>query len=72
MVLLSALRRPPHERAGFTLYGAAVAAARAPYFFADLGVRDSVEGRLDLIHLHAALLVRRLRRDTDTRGPALA
>ncbi len=72
MGLLSALRRPPHERAGFTLYGAAVAAARAPYFYADLGVRDSVEGRLDLIHLHAALLVRRLRRDTDKRGPALA
>ncbi|MCE2919117.1 MAG: ubiquinol-cytochrome C chaperone family protein [Alphaproteobacteria bacterium] len=72
MGLLSALRRPPHERAGFTLYGAAVAAARAPYFYADLGVRDSVEGRLDLIHLHAALLVRRLRRDADQRGPALA
>lgn len=72
MGLLSAFRRPPHERAGFTLYGAAVAAARAPYFYADLGVSDSVEGRLDLIHLHAALLVRRLRRDTDKRGPALA
>jgi len=72
MGLLSALRRPPHERAGFILYGAAVAAARAPFFYADLGVRDSVEGRLDLIHLHAALLVRRLRRDADKRGPALA
>jgi cytochrome b pre-mRNA-processing protein 3 len=72
MGLLSAFRRSPHERAGFTLYGAAVATARSPYFYADLAVRDSVEGRLDLIHLHAALLVRRLRRDTDTRGPALA
>jgi cytochrome b pre-mRNA-processing protein 3 len=72
MGLLSTLRRPPHERAGFTLYGAAVAAARTPYFYTDLGVRDSVEGRLDLIHLHAALLVRRVRRDADTRGPALA
>ncbi len=72
MGLLSAFRRLPHERAGFTLYGAAVATARSPFFYADLAVRDSVEGRLDLIHLHAALLVRRLRRDTDTRGPALA
>jgi cytochrome b pre-mRNA-processing protein 3 len=72
MGLLSTLRRPPHERAGFTLYGAAVAAARTPYFYTDLGVRDSVEGRLDLIHLHAALLVRSVRRDADTRGPALA
>lgn len=72
MGLLSAFRRSPHERAGFTLYGAAVTTARSPYFYADLAVRDSVEGRLDLIHLHAALLVRRLRRDTDKRGPALA
>jgi cytochrome b pre-mRNA-processing protein 3 len=72
MGLLSVFRRSPHERAGFTLYGAAVAAARSPYFYADLAVRDSVEGRLDLIHLHAALLVRRLRREADKRGPALA
>ena len=72
MGLLSAFRRSSHERAGFTLYGATVATARAPFFYADLGVRDSVEGRLDLIHLHTALLVRRLRRDADKRGPALA
>ncbi|MFN7308297.1 MAG: ubiquinol-cytochrome C chaperone family protein [Alphaproteobacteria bacterium] len=72
MGLLSAFRRSPYERSGFTLYGVAVATARLPYFYADLAVRDSVEGRLDLIHLHAALLVRRLRRDTDRRGPALA
>ena len=72
MGLLSVFRRSPHERAGFTLYGAAVAAARSPYFYADLAVRDSVEGRLDLIHLHAALLVRRLRRAAHKRGPALA
>ena len=72
MGLFSAFRRSPHERSGFTLYGAAVAAARSPFFYAELAVRDSVEGRLDLIHLHAALLVRRLRRDADQRGPALA
>ena len=50
MGLLSALRRPPHERAGFTLYGAAVAAARAPYFYAYLGVRHLGEG-LSPIHI---------------------
>lgn len=72
MGLLSVFRRSSHERAGFTLYGAAVATARSPYFYAELAVRNSVEGRLDLIHLHAALLVRRLRRDADKRGPALA
>ena len=72
MGLFSAFRPPPHERAGFRLYGVAVAAARAPFFFTELAVRDSVEGRLDLIHLHVALLIRRLRRDPDTRGAALA
>jgi len=70
---LSALfRRKPHERAGFELYGAAVAAARAPYFFGPLGVPDSLDGRFDMVGLHVALLIRRLRRDPDARGPALA
>lgn len=72
MGLLSAFRSSRHERAGFRLYGAAVAAARAPFYFTALVVRDSVEGRLDLIHLHVALLIRRLRRDADARGAVLA
>jgi cytochrome b pre-mRNA-processing protein 3 len=67
------LRRKPHERAGYGLYGAAVAAARAPgYFGPGFGVPDTLDGRFDLIGLHAALLIRRLRRDPDPRGPALA
>jgi cytochrome b pre-mRNA-processing protein 3 len=70
---LSALfRRKPHERAGFELYGAAVAAARNPFFFDRLGVPDSLDGRFDLVGLHAALLIHRLRRDPDARGAALA
>ncbi|MDO9707723.1 ubiquinol-cytochrome C chaperone family protein [Paracraurococcus lichenis] len=70
---LSALfRRKPHERAGFELYGAAVAAARDPWFFGALGVPDTLDGRFDLVGLHAALLIRRLRRDPDPRGAALA
>ena len=72
MGLLSMFRRRPHERAGFELYGAAVAAAREPALFAALGVPDTVEGRFDLISLHVALLIRRLRKDPDARGPALA
>ncbi len=67
------LRRRPHERAGFALYGAAVAAARAPAWFGPgFGVPDTLDGRFDLVGLHAALLIRRLRRDPDRRGPALA
>lgn len=50
-----------HERAGFTLYGAAVAAARDPAWFADLAVPDTLDGRFDLVSLFAALAIRRLR-----------
>jgi cytochrome b pre-mRNA-processing protein 3 len=72
MALLGMFRRRPHERAGFELYGAAVAAARDPWFFAELRAPDTVEGRFDLVSLHVALLIRRLRMDADARGPALA
>ena len=72
MGLLAMFRRRPHERAGFELYGAAVAAARDPGLFAELGVPDTVEGRFDLVSLHVALLIRRVRTDADARGPALA
>jgi cytochrome b pre-mRNA-processing protein 3 len=72
MALLGMFRRRPHERAGFELYGAAVAAARDPGLFAGLGVPDTVEGRFDLVSLHVALMIRRLRIDADARGPALA
>lgn len=74
MGLLSALfRRRPHERTGFELYGAAVAAARDPWFFGPaVGAPDTLNGRFDLVGLHAALLIRRLRSDADPRGAALA
>ncbi len=65
------LRRRPHERAGFELYGVAVAAARRPWAFAALGVPDTLAGRFDLISLHVALLIRRLRSDADPRGAEL-
>jgi len=70
---LSALfRRKPHERAGFQLYGAAVAAARNPWFFDALAAPDSLDGRFDLVGLHVSLLIRRLRKDPDKRGAVLA
>jgi cytochrome b pre-mRNA-processing protein 3 len=72
MGLLALFRRRPHERAGFQLYGAAVAAARDPWFFGGLGAPDSLDGRFDLVGLHVALLIRRLRTDPDKRGAALA
>jgi cytochrome b pre-mRNA-processing protein 3 len=72
MPLATLFRRKPHERAGFALYTAAVGAARDPGLFAALDVPDSLDGRFDLIGLQVALLIRRLRQDPDTRGPALA
>lgn len=72
MGLLGLLRRKPFERAGFELYTASVAAARAPSLFGTIGVPDTLEGRFDAIALHVALLVHRLRHDPDPRGRDLA
>jgi cytochrome b pre-mRNA-processing protein 3 len=72
MALFGLLRRRPHERAGFALYTSAVSAARNPALFGDDAVPDTLTGRFDLVALHAALLVRRLHRDPDPRGPVLA
>ncbi len=58
--MLPFLRRRRFERTGFELYCAAVAAARAPIFYADLGVPDTLDGRFDLVGLHVFLLIRRL------------
>ncbi|MBE9603370.1 ubiquinol-cytochrome C chaperone [Acetobacteraceae bacterium H6797] len=69
--LFGLLRRKPLERTGFLLYGGAVAAARAPHLYDALGVPDTVPGRFELVGLHVALLIRRLRRDGE-KGQALA
>ncbi len=64
-------RHNRHERAGFALYTAAVAAARDPWFYATLVVPDTLDGRFDLVALHAFLLVRRLQ-DAPPPGPDLS
>jgi cytochrome b pre-mRNA-processing protein 3 len=45
------------------LYSAIVAQARRPEFYINLGAPDTVEGRFDMIVLHAVLLMRRLKRE---------
>lgn len=60
-----------HERAGYSLYGHAVAAAREPALYRDLGVPDTLDGRFDMVGLHASLLIRRLRALPEP-GPILA
>ena len=69
--LLRLLRGNRYERAGYALYGAAVAAARQPIFYAELGVPDTLDGRFDMVGLHAFLLIRRLTA-LPVPGPALA
>ncbi len=43
------------------LHAAVVAHSRRPEFFLELGVADTVQGRFEVICLHAVLLLRRLR-----------
>lgn len=58
--MLGFLRRRRHERTGYQLYCAAVAAARQPWFYRALGVPDTLDGRFDMVGLHVFLLIRRL------------
>ena len=72
LLRLKSLRRAtPEERAGSALYREAVAVARQPWFYRELGVTDTLDGRFDLIALHAFLLIHRLQ-DAPDPGPALA
>ena len=45
------------------LYSSVVAQARQPYFYTDLAVPDTPDGRYDMIMIHAFLLLHRLKRD---------
>ena len=73
--MLASSRRRRHEQAAFALYGAAVRAARRSILYlpppSGFGVADTLDGRFDLVALHVALLIRRLRAQPEP-GPALA
>jgi cytochrome b pre-mRNA-processing protein 3 len=43
------------------LYGTIVEQARTPVFFGRLGIPDTTEGRFEMVALHAALVMRRLK-----------
>jgi len=64
-------RRALRERLGFTLYTAAVAAARDPYLFTEIGAPDTLDGRFDVIGVYAFLAIQRLKREPEP-GPELA
>ena len=54
-------RRSRALRTATELYGRVVAQARAPALYADLGVPDTAEGRLEMVMLHTVLVIERLR-----------
>ena len=55
----------------FAVYHVIVARARQPVFYADWGVPDTTDGRLEMIGVHAALVMRRLRAEGEA-GKTLA
>lgn len=52
---------PPARLAAESLYTACVGQARQPWFYKDLGVPDTVDGRFDMVVLHVFLVLDRLR-----------
>ena len=58
-------RRTPQIDTIEALYGAIVAQARAPVFYRDHGVADTLNGRLDLLMLHLGLAFERLSHGDD-------
>lgn len=53
------------------LYGGVVTQARNPVFYAEMGIPDTLEGRYEMVALHLALVLERLRREGDA-GVALS
>jgi cytochrome b pre-mRNA-processing protein 3 len=59
-MILRLFRRTPRSDTIASLYGAIVAQARMPTFYRNYGVPDTVNGRFEMLVLHAALLLGRL------------
>jgi cytochrome b pre-mRNA-processing protein 3 len=58
-------RRNPTRDAAEQAYGLVVEQSRRPEFFTALGVPDTLDGRFELICLHAFLYLRRLKAEKD-------
>jgi len=59
-------RRKAQKERAEALYWACVEQARTPAFYTDFGVPDTLDGRFELITLHAGLLIRRLNAEGET------
>ena len=58
----------PEKQTAETLYRGIVTAARQPVLYQDGGVDDTIEGRLELVMLHAALVILVLRDSEEERA----
>lgn len=62
---MALFRRNPLREAAALAYGSVVEQARRPIFFTDFGVPDTIDGRFELICLHAFLYLHRLKTEGD-------
>ncbi len=69
-MVLNFFRKSPGTAAVEATYQSIVAQSRQPRFYAEWGIADTVTGRFDMITLHLALMLRRLKADPG--GAALA
>jgi cytochrome b pre-mRNA-processing protein 3 len=53
-----------HTKIAHTLYSSILTQARLPIFYTDFGVKDTIDGRFDMIVLHAHILFNRLKDGT--------
>ena len=67
MSLKSIFRRSQPKDAAQDVYALVLERSRDPRFYRDLGVPDTVDGRFEMLALHAFLVLRRLKSD-----PAMA
>lgn len=61
MSLTQLFRRPAHQEAAERLYAAVVDQARRPEFYERQAVPDTLDGRFELVALHAFLVLNRLK-----------
>ncbi len=61
--MLSLFKKDPQLEIASSLYSLAMDQSRLPYFYSNLSVPDTLEGRFDLLALHAYLIMNRLKPD---------
>jgi cytochrome b pre-mRNA-processing protein 3 len=70
MALLKRIQKflgPPADAGTAALYNACVAQARDPAFYQSFGVPDTLDGRFDLLLLHAFLVMRRMNNEQEAK-----